>query len=801
MITRRRFCASGLTTTAVVLGFSRCVAQQRLLAGTERYLVNLQNGMQLGPGLPKLVQTLSTSSPKLGGMSGEVQSSSIGMLDDGLRQTYFNNAPRTVANTVQSSAPPEELIELPAKAYASQESGEFSYRGVLQATGFDDFGRRLYTIDAHRGPKTILQAMTEITATYVSVQVVRDQKFPRWDMRLSPNSIPPLTLRNILHHELDLTRPGEWMRIVRFYMQGERYGEARAELEQAIKKFPELAENAPILVELNQRLADQALREIELRRRSGQHLFATKFLQSFPPGLMPIETELKIKDQMDELQRMLAQVSEIRTALTTSVQGLPESDKQAVQPIVDEILKEIRFDSLARLNDYQRLRGDDSLTAQQKVAFAIGGWLLGENAGLDNFAVAKSLVRVHAMVREYLSPAAEPRRVEILTELAKEEGSQPDLVAKILANMTPPMNAPEHQSEDPAGLFRLSVQVPAAAGGSVDYVIQVPPEYDPYRKYPCVLSLPGLGMSPEQQVDWWAGPQIPNSTFRQGHASRNGYIVVSPKWMIEQQGQYNYTEGEHARVLTCLRDAMRRFSIDTDRVFISGHFDGATAAWDIMLAHPDLWAGAMMISPSADKFIIQCADNAYLVPTYFVYGEFAAGFTQTLGQTLDKYITRSRFDCLAVEYKGRGREHFYEELPRMIQWMELSSHRRDRSPDEDVELQVLRPGDRFFYWLESPELNPDATINAFAFDPTKKSFVKFKVEKASNSLRISTIPSRKIWVWLSPDVIDMTSPVKIINKGKSTTLKSISPDLGVMLEDVRTRADRMAPFYAKIELP
>ena len=38
-------------------------------------------------------------------------------------------------------------------------------------------------------------------------------------------------------------------------------------------------------------------------------------------------------------------------------------------------------------------------------------------------------------------------------------------------------------------------------------------------------------------------------------------------------------------------DAMRRCSIDSDRVFIAGHGEGVTVAWDIALAHPDLWGG------------------------------------------------------------------------------------------------------------------------------------------------------------------------------------------------------------------
>ena len=52
-----------------------------------------------------------------------------------------------------------------------------------------------------------------------------------------------------------------------------------------------------------------------------------------------------------------------------------------------------------------------------------------------------------------------------------------------------------------------------------------------------------------------------------------------------------------------LRDACKRFSIDIDRVFLSGHSMGGDAAWDIGLAHPDLWAGVIPIVAAADKYV------------------------------------------------------------------------------------------------------------------------------------------------------------------------------------------------------
>ena len=61
-----------------------------------------------------------------------------------------------------------------------------------------------------------------------------------------------------------------------------------------------------------------------------------------------------------------------------------------------------------------------------------------------------------------------------------------------------------------------------------------------------------------------------------GQAGRNGYIVIAPAWGREQQSEYGYTLAEHLAVLHTLRDACRHFSIDTDRVYLSGHSMGET---------------------------------------------------------------------------------------------------------------------------------------------------------------------------------------------------------------------------------
>ena len=115
-------------------------------------------------------------------------------------------------------------------------------------------------------------------------------------------------------------------------------------------------------------------------------------------------------------------------------------------------------------------------------------------------------------------------------------------------------------------------------------------------QYPTILTAHGAGNSPEQQIDWWAGGYNKQMDLRLGQASRHGYIVIAPEWTDDQyQSSYEYSAQEHSRVLYALQESLHRFAIDTDRVFLTGHSVGGDAAWDIGLAHPDLWAGVIPI--------------------------------------------------------------------------------------------------------------------------------------------------------------------------------------------------------------
>ena len=331
--------------------------------------------------------------------------------------------------------------------------------------------------------------------------------------------------------------------------------------------------------------------------------------------------------------------------------------RERVRTAVKEIADEMTANTLDRMATYNRFAAGNQTPPENKLALAISGWLLGAGEAIEDLPRALSIVDLRDLVRHYLQETDRVRRDADLKKIMASEAITPKFIAGLAAHMTPPIETPPQQTP---GLYELSVG-PNNGDPAVTYLVQLPPEYDPHSSYPCIVTLHGGGSNPKQQIDWW-----------NIQAARHGYIVIAPAWTKPHQGQYEGTSREHDAVLSTLRHACRRFAIDTDRVFLSGHSIGGNAAWEIGLAHPDLWAGVIPIVPSANKIVQQYKKNAEHGAALLCLrrtgwrqnGEKRAGIRSRTCKS-----AAPRIDCTVVEYEGRGHEHFSDEILRLFDWM------------------------------------------------------------------------------------------------------------------------------------
>jgi predicted esterase len=778
----------------------------------------LDNGFAIGPGSLSVRAGLDVRGSA--GSNEAPAATRINVIDDGLRLTFVSSK-RSDRPVVETPAPFKIQLRANRDEVCKSDSEIAGGLGsAYSATPFNPFGRRIYMFQVPN--KQIVQGITEISPQYVRIQGLKGQT-PQtsitWDMRVAMSSIPPRQLQEILTRNADKNQAQDWLDIVSVYMGARRFIEAREMLVRAINRFPELQANGRIeLKRLDQLLADQMFDAVLVAQNAGQHTLAEQMLRSFNATTVSIETKLKIDRKLEGITSNAKECDQMIAWLREDIGNIVDANtRKDLLPVVDEIAKYLNSDTRERFADYVRLRSDATLTPDQRAAMGLSGWLYGAGLAEQNLSIVRSGYIARELIQKYL--AAQRRNDQTINEITKLESGTPRYIAKILENMAPPLateaalvqkatvkpssDATETIEQPIPGRYLLEVPLGGPMRGrTVRYSVQLPAEYNPFRRYPCVLALGSEEIPFNDALEWWVSLDRSQPQLKcYGEAARHGCIVVAPEWNEAKQPMYNYTENEHAMILAPLRDAMRRFSIDSDRVFVAGHFMGADAAWDLALAHPDLWAGAIIIGGISKKFVVQYWPNSRYVPTYFVNGQFDGENPMYLNaQTWDNMLDDKNIDTMVTLYQGRGHDHFQEELPRIMEWMEIPSRRRNFNPDK-FKVVTSRAGDRFFWWFETENLFTEKLVNPL-FEPEKwdEYEIDGSINKESNAVRLNKVAAKAFTIWLNPDMVDFTKRVSIETKGTTKKIE-VAGSTGVILEDVRLRGDRQHPFWYRVDLP
>ncbi|MFM8634617.1 MAG: prolyl oligopeptidase family serine peptidase [Planctomycetia bacterium] len=720
----------------------------------------------------------------------ETTSTSILVCDDDLTRTMVSKRKVVKAEPGQTSQPLER-IAIPQRV-ASEGRRVVGVGGILETTPFDGFGRRVLSLATASGRLDIVQGITQITPRWTSLETVAMERPHILDMRVATSSIPRDALAAILDKHVDRTDSDARLGIVRLYLQSERFDDARRELDGVLRDFPDLAGLAAERDGLVNLMNGRILDEIRQRGRAGQDRLAIRLLEGFPVEHASGEILEAVREERDRYRTGQSRAQRLVAALAERAGRLEdEIERELAERVVGEIQRELTFATLERLATFERLGLEPDMPDDRGVAIGVSGWLLGAAAATDNLKLALSAARVRGLLRDFIMAGDRAGRAAIRSKLADEEAFDAQTLAAIARLMRPPVEPPPAKAP---GLHELTV--PGLEGQEpTTCLVQLPPEYDPLRHYSTVVTLHASWSTPLNQIEWWAGMPGPDGG-RLGQAGRHGFIVVAPVWTREGQGAYEYSAREHAAVLNAVREATKRFSIDTDRVFLSGHSMGGDAAWDIALAHPDLWAGLVAIAPAAGKYVTHYWRNAEALPIYIVDGELDAGCFQRNTMDLDRYFAKG-FDATYVEYRGRGHEHFSDEILRIFEWM--GRKRRTFFPSE-IDAVSLRPWDNFFWWVELSSPPARTVVLPDDWPPPKGSMpLAIDAKTTPGNTVVVRCGAGDVTVWLSPELVNLQQPVTVTINGRQAFRGEVAPDLDVMLEDLRLRGDRRHPFWAKVE--
>ncbi len=758
-------------------------------SGTDAGELTLKSGLRLQPGAVEKLSTISLNSPP---QSGDPDSPLFWMLDDGMRR-YFVGYKQVADKNLDVELAQFVRFELPPK----KEGGTEPFKSVgpyLSVDPFNDKGHRKVTLlGPNQTPKNYIQGITQLRPQSCTVTGLDHT----WKFSIATTSLRREELVPLVRRCINLEKPEDRFKVVKFYLQAGLYELAIEELETIARDLPDQkAKCEEDAIEARQLFAKRLLGELKHRRQAGQHRLIGNALGKFPTQNIGADILRDVRQLQTEVAEVEENIEHTKQLLGDLQDGLNEEQMKQVAPLRDEVLEQLDEETLPRLESFLKLEKDEKLSKAEKLALAYSGWVVGAANATTDLANAIRWWQARFHILQYLRATHPSLRGPALSELTATEGVGTKTVEQIIQLLPQVLDTPGLQASrvaaitvhDP-GRTRENEESPK----NIRYSVLVPPEFNPHHTYPVIIALHEWGWTPERALKWWGGDDA--SPLQ---AQRHGYIVIAPEYLPPKFGDPLPAPTETI-VWECLRDARRRFLIDSDRVFLSGHGRGADAAFDVALARPDLFAGVMPISGgfitpkgAAVRDSLGLQENAKLQAWYAVVGEFDFGLYDRHAHWFETMM-RNGTDLLVSQYKARGHETFYSEIHRLFEWMEL--HRRPAEPKE-FGFSSLRTTDVRLHWVRWADTTPRKRPAKLAPVNLTARILPGETEKKSIVLG----GQGSVTVWLNANLIDLDKRLSITIDGQRKFNDFLKPEIEAVLEDFRQRGDRQRLHSVRIQI-
>jgi predicted esterase len=297
------------------------------------------------------------------------------------------------------------------------------------------------------------------------------------------------------------------------------------------------------------------------------------------------------------------------------------------------------------------------------------------------------------------------------------------------------------------------------------FTLRLPPHWDARRQYPLHVQLHGRGPDTPLAL-------VSNAFVAQpeGRLKDTELITVVP-W-LRGNGEWRNENGSEPDIWEAIEDVKGFASVDTNRMYLSGHSWGGDDAWSIVQRTPDLWAavGIMAGNPVGAPSELGLLSNAAHVPFYLWVGGEDKERIPSFEAFRSSLITVNDPPKVVIA-GGVGHNYRPEDVAVMEDW--LMQHTR-RMPSH-FSFVVDTPQHRGIWGISIPRVYPDAY-------PQAEPRVKFECWIDGPAIRIHTWTAKKIEVVFGPSGLNLSGEVKVIVNGKTrftgvTTTQTLSFDL------------------------
>lgn len=208
-------------------------------------------------------------------------------------------------------------------------------------------------------------------------------------------------------------------------------------------------------------------------------------------------------------------------------------------------------------------------------------------------------------------------------------------------------------------LFNISTYKDAETGVSMPYALYVPKNYDPSKKYPVVFALHGSGQRSQTPDMVLKRYQMATVWAKDSEAGHNECIVLAPQCATQDSSEnwtslMQYRSGKAANsfdqskyavtAYNLLQNIIKSYSVDTDRIYMTGLSAGGFATYSIAIAHPETFAALVPVCGAADPSKVSALKG---IPMWI----FHAADDPTVNPDEYLYPTLSALDAAGVSYK------------------------------------------------------------------------------------------------------------------------------------------------------
>ncbi|MBI5835452.1 MAG: prolyl oligopeptidase family serine peptidase [Armatimonadetes bacterium] len=262
-------------------------------------------------------------------------------------------------------------------------------------------------------------------------------------------------------------------------------------------------------------------------------------------------------------------------------------------------------------------------------------------------------------------------------------------------------------------------------GSAQPYFVRLPADYDPAKRYPLVLFLHGYVPETSKIYPWVLPPQ------QWKMAADRQMILVLP------HGRRNtdFLGIGEVDVLRVIEEMQRFYSIDPDRIHMTGSSMGGYGGWALALRHPDMFAALSPMAGQSDFFLwekrqreqtayktwcisqnnpLDLVGNARWLPTFVQHGALDTLVPTEHSRLIVPELRRRGYQVEYKEYEGQGHYIYWEDPPFEAMFDFVKPKVRAAAPPH-ITFRTFTPKQGQAYWIDVRALaqwGPPADIEA-----------------------------------------------------------------------------------------